>query len=200
MGEYNEEENKGDWFNLGGFAKVQPYYGRIAEIYAMRGDVKPFIRSYFNAIPSLLNTENLSFWEHFHNMGAWNKTHETGSFLQQTRFMFIMEKGDELWLAPYVTNNWMKDGMVVDIKNAPTRFGNVSYRIASSVDSGFIDAVIEPPKYRQPSELVIRLKHPEGKAIQSVIVNGMAHKDFDSVKECIAIKPSTDTINIRAEY
>jgi len=78
MGEYPEDENRKDWFNLGGFSKIQPYYTRIVEIYAQRDEIKPFIRSYFNTIPSLLNEENLSFWEHFHNMGAWNKTHETG--------------------------------------------------------------------------------------------------------------------------
>ncbi|UCH35269.1 MAG: NPCBM/NEW2 domain-containing protein, partial [Armatimonadota bacterium] len=77
MGDYPAEESEKDWFNLGGFSKMQPYYTRITDVYALRDDVKPFIRSYFNAVPSLLNTENLSFWEHFHNLGAWNKTHET---------------------------------------------------------------------------------------------------------------------------
>ena len=77
-GDYPEQENRGDVFCLGGFSKVQPYYCRIAEVYAMRDDAKPFLRSYFNALASLLNLENLSLWEHFHNGGAWNKTHETG--------------------------------------------------------------------------------------------------------------------------
>ena len=68
--------------------------------------------------------------------GAWNKTHETGWFLCQTRLMFVMERGDELWLAPFVTNNWLKDGMKVSVRNAPTRFGKVSYTIASNVAAG----------------------------------------------------------------
>jgi hypothetical protein len=66
----------------------------------VRDDVKPCIRSYFNALSSLLNEETLSFWKHFHNGGGWNKTHETGWFLCQTAIMFAMERGDELWLAP----------------------------------------------------------------------------------------------------
>ncbi|MBI4581773.1 MAG: NPCBM/NEW2 domain-containing protein, partial [Planctomycetes bacterium] len=37
-----------DWYNRGGFAKVQPYYCRNAEVCALRDDVKPFIRTYFN--------------------------------------------------------------------------------------------------------------------------------------------------------
>lgn len=61
--DYPAERNHQDPYNLGGFAKVQPYYCRNAEIYAMRDDVKPFIRSYYNTLPSLLNLEVLSLQE-----------------------------------------------------------------------------------------------------------------------------------------
>jgi hypothetical protein len=220
--DYPAEETKKDWFNLGGFSKVQPYYTRIQELYALIDDVKPFIRSYFNAIPSLLNTENLSFWEHFHNNGAWNKTHETGWFLAQTRMVLVMEHGDdELWLAPFVTNHWMKDGMVVGVRNAPTKFGKVSYKITSAVSKGYIEAVIEPPMVRQahdstelvevhpersrgtrsaPKALVLRLRHPDEKHIKSVTVNGKPHKDFDPQREYIRLKPNTGKIIVRAQY
>ena len=91
-------------FDWGGFAKMQPYYCRIAEIHALRDDVKPFIRSYFNVIPALVNFEDLTFWEDMgvpgYASGAWNKTHETGWFLGQTRIMFVAERGDELVAGP----------------------------------------------------------------------------------------------------
>src|SRR5690606_27793759 len=103
-------KNHEDWFNLGGFAKVQPYYARNAELYALRDDVKPFVRSYFNTIPTLVSRENMSFWEHFHNIGGWNKTHETGYFLAQSRFMLLQERGSELWIAPLITDQWLTDG------------------------------------------------------------------------------------------
>ena len=198
--DYPAEETKKDWFNLGGFSKVQPYYTRIQELYALIDDVKPFIRSYFNAIPSLLNTENLSFWEHFHNNGAWNKTHETGGFLTQTRIMLVMERGDQLWLAPFVTNHWIKDDMVVAIRNAPTKFGKVSYKITSAVSKGYIEAVIEPPTRSVPETLVIRLRHPDGKQMKAVTVNDKPHKDFNPEKEYIQLKPTTGKITVRARY
>jgi len=199
--DYHSKETTKDWFNLGGFSKVQPYYTRIQEVYALVDDVKPFIRSYFNAVPTLLNTENLSFWEHFNGRGGWNKTHETGWFLVQTRTMLVMERGDdELWLAPFVTNHWMEDGMVVGVRNAPTKFGTVSYRISSAVDKGYIEAQIEPPKRSVPETLVLRLRHPEEKLMSSVKLNGKPHKDFDAKKEYIRIKPCNDKITVRAEY
>lgn len=198
--DYPAEETKKDWFNLGGFSKVQPYYTRIQELYALIDDVKPFIRSYFNAIPSLLSIENLSFWEHFNNGGAWNKTHETGGFLTQTRIMLVTERGEQLWLAPFVTNHWMKDGMVVGVRNAPTKFGKVSYKITSAVSKGFIEAVIEPPTRSSPEALVLRLRHPDGKQIKAVMVNDKPYKDFNPQKEYIRLKPTTGKIIVRALY
>ena len=193
-------ESEKDPFNLGGFSKVQPYYTRNGEIDAMRDDVKPFVRTYFNTMASLIGLENLCFQEHFHGVGAWNKTHETGYFLQQTRFMLVMEHGDELWLAPLVTNNWLKDGMVIDVKNAPTRFGPVSYHITSSTGQGFMEATIEPPTRLAPKRIILRLRHPDGKPIQSVAVNGKGHRDFDAAREIIRMAPANETICVKATY
>ncbi|MHB0998628.1 MAG: NPCBM/NEW2 domain-containing protein [Armatimonadota bacterium] len=197
---YRTPEQKDDWFNIGGFSKVQPYYTRNVEIYAMQDEVKPFIRSYFNTLPSLLCKADLSLWEHPHGLGAWNKTHETGYFLQQTRFMFVMEHGDELWLAPFVTDNWMKDGMDISINRAPTAFGRVTYKIDSHAAEGYIEATIDPPTRKSPKEIVVRLRHPDGKKIRSVTVNGEPHTDFDASKDIVRIKPSDTPMKIRANY
>ena len=197
MGDYPEVKNRTDVFCFGGFPKVQPYYGRIAEVYALRDEVKPFVRSYFNTIPTLLSRENLSFWEHFHNTGGWNKTHETGWFLCQTATMLVLERGEELWLAPMVTNHWMKDGMKVAVRNAPTRFGKVSYTITSAAAKAQIEAVIQPPVEKPPERLVIRLRHPDGKPMQSVTVQGKPHQHFDPQKEIVTIAPSAGPITVR---
>jgi hypothetical protein len=200
MGDYPEQKNRGDFFNLGGFAKLQPYYARIAEVYALRDDVKPFVRSYFNAIPSLLSLETLSFWEHFHNQGGWNKTHETGWFLCQSRIMLVDERGEELWLAPFVPAHWLKHGMKIVVKNAPTRFGEVGYTITSSADGGIIEAMIQPPTRSAPERIIIRLRHPDGKRVRDVTINGVSHEDFDSEKECVRLKPTSEPIIVRAHY
>jgi hypothetical protein len=199
--DYPEEQNRKDIFSFGGFAKVQPYYARNAEVYALRDDVKPFVRSYFNALSAMLSAENLSLWEHFHSSGAFNKTHETGWFLCQTAMMFAMDRGDELWLAPMVTDRWLQDGMKVAVRNAPTRFGNVSYTITSSAANGFIDAEIQPPTTRtMPRLLVIRLRHPDGKPIKAVTVNGAPHEDFDPRNGCINIAPSAGPVKLHVKY
>ena len=72
--------------------------------------------------PSLLSLENLSFWEHFHNTAGWNKTHETGWFLCQSRIMLVQERGDELWLAPFATSAWFKDGQRIAVTRGTNAF------------------------------------------------------------------------------
>jgi hypothetical protein len=198
--DYPAAQNQADWINLGGFSKVQPYYTRNCEVYALRDEVKPFIRSYFNSIASLLNPEVLSFWEHFHHSGAWDKTHETGYFLHQTRTMLVQERGTELWLAPFVTDNWLRDGLRVGVKNAPTRFGVASFEITSHVARGYMEAQIEPPTRRKPSAIVLRLRHPQCKEIQAVTVNGKKLRSFDRLGNTITFKPSKTALNVRAEF
>jgi hypothetical protein len=196
----NEQANQADWFNLGGFSKVQPYYCRMAEIHALRDDVKPFLRTYFNSLMSLLNREDLSIWEHFVG-GSFNKPHETGYFLHQTREMLVQERNAELWLAPLITSNWLKDGMSVAVTNAPTRFGRVSYRLTSHTRDGVIEANIEPPARSVPQAIVLRLRHPDGKTMRVVTVNGRAHTDFDAKSETVRIVPDATTpITVRASY
>lgn len=198
--DYSDEQNHKDVLNLGGFSKVQPYYARNAEVYALRDDVKPFIRSYFNALSSLLSEETLSLWEHFNNHGVWNKTHETGWFLCQTSTMFAMDRGDELWLAPLVTSRWLEDGKKIEVRNAPTEFGDVSYSISSSSAIGHIDAEIQPPTRNPPKQIVIRIRHPKGKPMKSVTIAGKAHFDFDATAETIRLTPSSSTLRLRVTY
>ena len=125
---------------------------------------------------------------------------KTGWFLCQSRVMLVTEKGDELWLAPFVTNNWLRDGMRISVGQAPTRFGAVSYRIDSHAAQGFIEAAIDPPRRAPPKTIVLRLRHPEGKPIRSVTVDGRAHAQFDPQRETINVQPGPGRIHVVASY
>jgi hypothetical protein len=198
--DYPAEQTAKDVFNLGGFSKVQPYYVRNAEISAMRDDVKPFLRTYFNELNALVNQETLYLCEHFADAGAWNKTHETGWFLCQTAIMLAMERGDDLWLAPMMTDRWLEDGKTVAVRNLPTQFGPVAYKITSHVKDGYVEASVESPTRVPPKHVVIRLRHPEGKRIRSVFVDGKPHIDFDPAAEAIRLTAADGKRKLKVQY
>jgi hypothetical protein len=200
MGTYPAEENRRDRFNRGGFAKMQPYYARHIEIYALRDDVKPFLRAYFNSMASLLNREVNWFWEHFNNYLGWNKTHELAWFLCQSRLMLVQERNDALWLAPFVTDNWLRHGMRIEVRQAPTHFGPVDYAISSSVNDGYIDVQIQPPTRNPPSEIVVRLRHPDEKPIRSVVLNGKPHVNFDWQAQVVRLPVEAEPMMVRVSY
>ena len=198
--DYAARDNAKDWFNRGGFSKVQPFYTRNAEIYGQRDDVRPFIRSYFNALASLVNPEVLTFWEHFRHSGAWDKTHETGYFLHQTRTLLVTERGLELWLAPFVPSAWLADGRTVTVTRAPTRFGTVDLQITSTLASGRIVAEIKPPTARPCLRLVLRLRAPGDRPLSHVTVNGVPHDDFDPQSQLIRLSPNVGRLRVVAEF
>ena len=127
-------------------------------------------------------------------------THETRWFLCQTAIMFTMDRGDDLWLAPFATNNWLQNGMTVAVRNAPTRFGKVAFRITSHVDQGRIEAIICQSWHNAPKEIVLRLRHPEGQPMIAVEVDGKPYSDFDAQREIVRLKPSAGEIRVVAKY
>ncbi len=198
--DYPAAMNNQDWFDLGGFSKVQPYYTRNGEVCALRDEVKPFIRSYFNTLAAMLNPEVLTIWEHFNHSGAWDKTHETGYFLYQTRTMLVTERGNELWLVPFVSTNWLTAGKTLSVSNAPTRFGQVSFRIDSQLRERRILARVFPPARPAPAAIVLRLRHPQHQPIRSVRLNGRRHTDFSKAGETIRLKPGQEPLEVEVFY
>jgi len=99
-----------------------------------------------------------------------------------------------------VTSNWLRDGQRLSVQNAPTRFGPVSYEIISHTARGFIEARIEPPTWQKPEQIFLRLRHPDGKRIQSMLVNGRRYRAFDPSGATIRIQPTTSSITVRAQF
>ncbi len=109
-------------------------------------------------------------------------------------------RGGQLWLAPFITGNWLKDGQTLTVSNAPTRFGPVSYQVQSHLADGCIRATIRPPVRESPTRIVLRLRHPNGEAIRSVRLNGKRHPDLDKAGSLVRLKPSAQTLNLEVFF
>jgi len=161
----------------------QPYYCSHPWIHLMRGEVKAFLKSYYNTFASLADRETYSFWEHFYHESA-HKTAEEAMFLLQTRWMLFLEKGRTLALLAGVPRAWLADGKRIELKMVKSHFGALSFSVESQVGKKLITAQITcHDAARQPDSVEIRLPHPDGSKPKSV--EGGA---YDAARETVTIR------------
>ncbi len=137
---------------------TQPYYCRHDHIHLRRGEVKPFLKTYYNQFTALQDRETYTFWEHYFHVSQ-HKTHEEGWFLMQTRWMLLMEEGDTLHMLRAIPRAWMADGKRLAFDGMATYFGPVSLQVNSRAAGGVIEAEYAFAEDRRPKRLVIRLPH-----------------------------------------
>ena len=166
-------------------AFAQPYYSRHPVIHLRRGEVKPFLKDYYNAVASLADRQTYTFWEHFFHASP-HKTHEEAWFLMQTRWMLYMERGETLQLLPGVPRAYFEDGKHIDIHGAASYFGPVSLRTESKLRDGLIEATLDCPLDRGLKRVELRLPHPEGRKPTSV-----AGGKYNPDRETVTIEPFT---------
>lgn len=190
-----------DWFNLGGFDKLQPYYCHYQDAYLRRDEIPNFLRGFFNTMAAISDPMTLTFQEELDFSGGQpHKTHEEGWFFHQLRHMLVMEMEDELYLARGTPREWLEDGKVISVERASTYFGEMGYRIESFAHQGRIEATVRQPTRNPPSKLYLRLRAPRQLPFKRVTIDGGPWQQFDAGKEWIALPRSSREIKIVAYY
>ncbi len=118
-----------------------------------------------------------------------------------TRWMLAFEdpESETLWLAKGTPRSWMENGKRISVKNAPTRWGRVSFTVTSKVELGKVEGQIELPA-SFPATVQLRLRLPAGRRIESVMVNGRPWTKFDSQLENITLPPGlTGKISVEVD-
>lgn len=113
--------------------------------------------------------------------------------LRLLRNMLLREDGTTLRIGDAIPRAWLEDGKRIEIKSAPTEFGDVSGSILSNVKAGRIKVRLSPPTRSAPKLIRITLRHPASKPIRAVLVDGKAYKRFttDSIELADVRKPVT---------
>jgi len=179
------------WFSRGGFSmQAQLLDGPPPYLY--RDDVKHYLRAYFNGFASAFYPEIRMCNEHsLPELGYPRGDHFKSSDEAQSTFwlrlMFVREEGDCLYLGQAIPRYWLADGRRVAIERAATHFGPLSLQITSQVAQGRITSRLSPPQRTPPKTIYLRLRHPDGKPMRSVTVNGRPHDRFDVKKEWIIL-------------
>lgn len=161
----------------------QPYYSRHPLVHLRRGEVKAFLKAYYNTVASLADRETYTFWEHFFGASP-HKTHEEAWFLMETRWMLYLENGPVLELLAGVPRAWLESGQRIELANVASYFGPLSLRVSSRLDEGRIEAVLECHSERPPAAVELRLPHPAGRRASSV-----SGGSYDPTRERVRVEP-----------
>ena len=118
--------------------------------------------------------------------------------LRLLRMMLVQEDGDRLWIGRAVPRPWLGGEAPVEVKDAPTAFGPVSFTIRPRPDRGPTNVELIVPGRRPPAAIMLRLRDPRMRAIAGVKVNGEAIKTFDG--ETIELLKPAGRLNIEVSY
>ncbi len=136
----------------------QPYYCRHDFAHVKRGEIKAFLKMYYNQLTGLIDQETYSFWEHYHH-ASQHKTHEEAWFLMQTRWMLYIEDENDLKLFSAIPRKWLNPGEEIKLNNVVSYFGKLNVKATCSNDGKSISCEVNIDSNRIPENLLIRLPH-----------------------------------------
>ena len=172
----------------------QPYYSRHNWVQLKRGMVKPFLKTYYNTFSALADRETYTFWEHIYHASP-HKTHEEAWFLMETRWMLYLEDGSTLKLLSGIPRKWMEDSKSIKLENVASYFGPLSLQVDSHINEGYIVAEVVCMTDQKPSEISLRLPHPD--FIKPLKVEGGI---YNEKTESITIAPFNGKATVRLEF
>ena len=172
----------------------QPYYSRHPISHLQRGEVKPFLKAYYNTLSGLADRQTYTFWEHYFGASP-HKTHEEGWFLMDSRWMLYMERGAGIDLLPGIPRAYLENGKQIELRKVATYFGPLSLKVESAIDQGTIQATVESAGDRKPSFVELRIPHPLGR--KATRVEGGI---YNPETERIRVEPFSGRADIVVRY
>lgn len=170
----------------------QPYYCRNDWAHLKRGDVKAFLKTWYNGLTSLADRQTFTWWEHLYRESP-HKTHEEAWFLMQTRWMLWLEEDRTLRLLAGVPRAWLAPGKQIRLWNVASTFGPLSLQVQAEGRS--IRAAVECASERRPDEVIIRLPHSRG-----VMPGSVAGGVFDETTETVRVAPFGGRAEVQLQF
>jgi hypothetical protein len=120
--------------------------------------------------------------------------HSNSRFIDMVRIALLLEEKDTLHLMAGTPRGWLADGKTIEVKRAPSYFGEVNYVAQSRVGSGEVAVDVEPTPW-QALKVILHVRPPTryGK-IKAVKLNGADWTDFDG--ESVRLPPLGKKMNV----
>jgi hypothetical protein len=106
---------------------------------------------------------------------GWTAAH----YILTVRDMLLREEKDRLILLSCIPQCWLEDGKYIEVKKAPTYFGEANFRLKSYLKKGFLKLTLNFKK-APPEGYTLAL--PLKKTIRAVKMNGKKWDNFDKNK------------------
>ncbi len=161
-----------------GVSTVEPFYSPRSTYFLENDEIENYLGIFYHQLASGVSHKNMAPCEN--RYGVWNMPWADGEFHRMLLRMLVDEQADTLVLLKAVPRRWLRDGEEIRIERQPTPFGKIGLVVRSHLDEGYINLDLHPPTEAVPGGISIRMRHPEGRSITSVELNGMKWKQFSN--------------------
>jgi hypothetical protein len=117
--------------------------------------------------------------------------------LRLLRYMLLREQDNDLIIAQGIPHAWLEPSKSIEVTEAPTKFGPVSYRIESN-SSKSISIHLDPPNRDAAEQIIIYLRHPEELAIADVECTDGA--EFEIEGNVIRINEPSSALDLKVTF
>lgn len=194
---------------------IDPYYGyNLSLAQLLRGEHSKFVWTLYSLSAYAMGQGTYATIEGQNivtgtNGDAWTinrqpHMHSNSRFIDMLRIALLLEEGHTLHLMAGAPRSWLADGQKIEVRRAPSCFGEVNFVARSKLAEGTVAVSIEPTKWSEKGTGPICLDGPSGAAhqldqspfppnvvlhvrppvrygkIKSVTVNGEAWKEHDA--------------------
>lgn len=118
--------------------------------------------------------------------------------LRLLRMMLVREDGDRLWIGQAVPRHWITDGQTIELREAATAFGPVSFSIRPHPGRGRTEIELTAPARRTAKAVLLRLREPSGRKIATVKVNGRPVRSFSA--DTVELQSPRGVLTIEVAY
>lgn len=118
--------------------------------------------------------------------------------LRLLRMMLVQEDNDELVIGRAIPQHWLESGKRIEVRDAPTTFGPVSFTIESDLEHDRVTAYIEPPTRRPPGAIRLCLRVPEGRPIRQATIDGKPAEHISG--QVLTLTPAARPIDVEVRY
>ncbi len=189
------------WFSRGGMV-FQANLQNPTLVYLRRNEIPAAIRNLYNDFVACHYPDVNVFTEEYRQWrspsGPFYKVPDEAKFVNRLRDTLVREEGDTLWLAAGVPRRWLEPGEKIELREAPTYFGPVSYRIEAT-ESGVRARVTLPT--RNPIRIAyLAVRAPGGKKLRAVDIDGKPWQDFDAAAERIQLPVKAGPMEVSVRF